>query len=237
MPTHATDYPEQPYPGARPAGSYVLDRGGEVMPVRPDETCSCGWRVAGGGCLDAWLADRDAPPLEERIVVLSYGSNASPQKVLRNGIALPAVNLRADIVGLAAVWCAGPRHLDGAIPATLTPWPDHRESHVLSYVLPGDLHLLDSVEGHPLRYERRRLEPGSVVREDGQRPAEVIAYVGVSENRVPVLDEYGEPVLVSDGSTLEEAQARAQLLVERQLSAGPRSTGRHPRGGTAPAPR
>lgn len=216
MPTHATDYPEQPYPGARPETSYVLDRDGVVLTVTPDGEAPSGWAVEGAGCLDAWLAERGGPPLQERVAVLGYGSNASPQKVLRNSTSLPAVNLRADLVDLAAVWCAGPRHLDGAIPATLAPREDHREAHMIGYVLPDDLHLLDSVEGHPLRYERRRLDPGSVVREDGREPDDVIAYVGVSDNRVPVLDEYGETVLVSDGTTLEEAQARAQWLVERR---------------------
>lgn len=215
MRAHASDYPEQPYPGLRPRGSYVLDRDGEVLAVEPDQACRSGWRIAGGACLDEWLSTRNAARLDERIAVLSYGSNASPQKVLRNRVALPAINLRADIVDIAAVWCAGPRHLDGAIPATLAPYEGHRESHVISYVLPEDLDALDSVEGHPLRYRRRTLDPGSVVREDGEKPPDVIAYVGISDNRVPVLDEAGLPALVADGSSLEESQARAQLLVER----------------------
>ena len=216
MRAHASDFAEQPYPGERPGGSYVLDRDGSVLSLAPDGDCASGWRVRGAGCLDEWLVERGAPTLRQRVAVLSYGSNASPSKVLRNATRLPAINLRADVVGLAAVWCSGPRHLDGAIPATLTPWPDHREAHVLSYVLPEDLHALDSVEGHPLRYERRRLERGSVVREDGLEPDDALAYVGVSDNRVPVLDESGRPVLVSDGSSLAEAQARAQLLVKEQ---------------------
>lgn len=218
MCTHATDYREQPYPGSRPDGSFVVDRDGGVLPVTPDNACPSGWRVASRGCLDQWLAGHDAPPLSERIAVLSYGSNASPQKILRNRIDLPAVCLAATVVDMAAVWCAGPRHLDGAVPATLAPRPDHEEAHVLSYVVPSDLDLLDSVEGHPMRYERRTLARGSVVREDGLRPHDALAYVGISENRLPVLDEAGEPVLVSDGTTLEEAQARAQFLVAAQLS-------------------
>lgn len=220
MSTQANDYPEQPYPGARPPGSYVLDGDGSVIAVVPDASCTSGWRVEGEGCLDDWLEARGVPALGERVAVVSYGSNASPQKVLRNGIGLPAINLRADLVSLAAVWCSGPRHLDGAIPATLAPRADHRESHVLSYVLSEDLDALDSVEGHPLRYERRRLDPGRVVREDGYQPDDALAYVGVSEDRLPVLDESGEAVLVSDGSTLEEAQARAQLLVRRRGPGG-----------------
>lgn len=224
MRTHATDYPEQPYPGARPDGSFVVDRDGGVLPVAPDDACASGWRVAAEGCLDEWLAARDAPPLSERIAVLSYGSNASPQKVLRNRIDLPAVCLAARVIGMAAVWCTGPRHLDGAIPATLAPRPGHQEPHVLSYVVPSDLDLLDSVEGHPMRYRRRTLEPGSVVREDGLEPHDAIAYIGISENRLPVLDEAGEPVLVSDGTTLEEAQARAQFLVTAQSASPARAS-------------
>src|SRR5437763_8137735 len=103
------EYPETPYPGARPDCSFVhLD--GVGYPVRPDIIEPSGWRVvtdeAEGEGLDGWLRRRGAAPLEQRFPVLAYGSNACPEKIgwLRANLGLsgPAVVLRARCAGMAA---------------------------------------------------------------------------------------------------------------------------------------
>ncbi|HEX3650969.1 MAG TPA: gamma-glutamylcyclotransferase, partial [Pseudonocardiaceae bacterium] len=75
MPFPDSDFPENPYPGARPGGSFVHDAG-LGWPITPDGT---GWTVAGRPA-DDWLAERDAAPLAGRVPVLAYGSNANPSK-------------------------------------------------------------------------------------------------------------------------------------------------------------
>ena len=70
-------------------------------------------------CLDAWLDDQGVAGLDARIPLLSYGSNACPEKFVRNGVSLPGVNLRVTVHDLAAVYCQGTRSADGAVPATL----------------------------------------------------------------------------------------------------------------------
>ena len=86
-----SDYPADPYPGARPGVSFVaLDRRAWV--VSPAETT--GWRVDGTS-LDEWLAGHGALPVANRVPVLAYGSNACPGKLdwLRE-----AMGLRGPVV-------------------------------------------------------------------------------------------------------------------------------------------
>lgn len=102
-------FPADPYPGARPAVSFVhvataqadpaaqvpgaphglgpvrrpdevCDDDGGSLPLHADRSAPSGWRLA-GRCLDAWLADHGAAPMSGRVPVLAYGSNVCPSKI------------------------------------------------------------------------------------------------------------------------------------------------------------
>ncbi|MPY77178.1 MAG: gamma-glutamylcyclotransferase [Actinophytocola sp.] len=180
------EYPADPYPGRRPATSFVhVD--GVGYPLTPV------WTAAE---LDAWLAERDAPPLAGRTPVLAYGSNACPSKLtwLRDNLGLtgPVVALRARCVGYATVWAAGLRARDGQRPWTLVPMPDVVERHFVLLTTEDQLRALDVCEGadpgtDDPRYRRERL-PDDVVTVDGPaRTAPVQAYFGCHPDRLPAL--------------------------------------------------
>lgn len=209
----APTYTEAPYPGARPEGSWVVDPDERLYPVVPDSSSLSGWAVVTGEseaqCLDAWLAEHDAPALLERIALLSYGSNGCPQKFVSNKVTLPGVNLAVETHGLAAAHCAGTRGGDGAVPATLVAAPEMVERHVVSYVSVADLDALDRVEGRTGRwYDLVALDAGRVVRADGVVLEDVRGYVGSKSVRWPLADEQGRPLLLTDVS-----QADALALV------------------------
>lgn len=195
------DYPETPYPGARPDFSFVqLD--GIGHPLAPDATKPSGWRVRTGGpaepCLGRWLAERGEAPLGDRRPVLAYGSNACPEKItwLRKtlGLSGPAIVLRASCTGVAAVWAAGLRARDGQRPAVLAAAPGVVEQHAIWLATPEQRRALDECEGRGVRHSLVCLhEPARIQLEDGTEPRHVLAYAGASPQRAPLLAE-GKPV-------------------------------------------
>lgn len=202
------DYPAAPYPGARPAFSYVHDDG-RGLPLVADPTALSGW-LAGGVDLDLRLAERGAPPLAERVPLLSYGSNPCPSKLtwLRaaHGLAGPVVVLRARCADLAAVWAAGLRVVDDQRPAVLAAVPGAVEEHAVLMATADQVRAFDRCEGRGERYDLVRLRSGEVRVVGGPRLDGVLAYAGRSLRRRPLLVS-GRPVRCA-----EVAQAGAQRL-------------------------
>ncbi|GAA4950398.1 gamma-glutamylcyclotransferase family protein [Actinoplanes utahensis] len=193
----AADFAVDPYPGRRPAGSWVVDRHERCWPVRPDEGRPSGWAVVLSAiermCLDDWLAGQGATRIAERVPLLSYGSNACPGKILRNGTSLPAVNLACEIADLASVWCTGTTRA-GRLPATLAAVPGHVETAVLTLADPGELDRLDMIEGRSTGwYTLQLLHTGRVTLENGARVLRPAAYIGGRPERRPAL-LHGRPV-------------------------------------------
>ncbi|MGW5054836.1 gamma-glutamylcyclotransferase [Actinokineospora sp. NPDC004072] len=189
------DYPAVPYPGARPPVSFAhLD--GRGFPLAPDPAAGSGWRV-GPDDLDAWLARRSAPPLAERVPLLSYGSNACPSKLtwLRaaHGLGGPVVVLRARTSGVSAVWAAGLRVVDDQRPAVLAAAPGVVEDHALVMAAADQVAAFDKCEGRGDRYHLAAVRTGAVSTEDGATWDRVLAYVGAREIRRPLLVR-GSPV-------------------------------------------
>jgi len=186
-----SDYPADPYPGARPEVSF-LHRDGHCEPL-PD----VGWRSM-------------VPELAGRIPVLAYGSNACPAKIgwLRGhfGLTGPVVVLRARCHGLAAVWAAGIRARDGQRPATLAAEPGRTEWHAVWLATPDQVRVLDRCEGRGTRYRLVRLRTGTITLADGTELPQVLGYTGLSSARAPLLVS-GRPVRCAD-----VPQARAAAL-------------------------
>jgi len=156
------DYPSVPYPGRRPAGSFVHDDAtGWGLAPHP-----AGWRLTDGPDLDDWLAARDAAPLADRVPVLCYGSNVCPSKLtwLRHTLGLPgpAVLLHARCTGIAAVWASGLRVVDDQRPATLAALPGNTEDHAVWLATPEQVAVLDRCEGRGERYRLVRVDTGEV---------------------------------------------------------------------------
>ena len=181
-----SDYPADPYPGARPDVSFV-NQDGRCRPLP-----AAGWRPV----LAEWL-----PGLVSRVPVLAYGSNACPAKIgwLRRhfGLTGPVVVLRARCTGLAAVWAAGIRARDRQRPATLAAEPGRTEWHAVWLATAEQVRALDRCEGRGTRYRLVRLRTGSVTLEDGTELPEVLAYTGLSAERAPLLVA-GNPVRCAD---------------------------------------
>ena len=159
------DYPANPYPGARPDVSFRhLDGHGEALP---------------------------AADLSAGIAVLAYGSNACPSKItwLREefGLTGPVTVLRVHCTGLAAVWASALRARDGQRPATLAAMPGREETHAVWLATPEQVRVLDACEGRGVRYRLVRLHTGEIRTEDGTLLPDVLAYVGASEIRMPLL--------------------------------------------------
>lgn len=223
----AKSYAETPYPGARPAGSWVVDAAERLFPVMPDSVLPSGWSVVTAddayGCLDAWLDAAGAAALADRMPLLSYGSNGCPRKFVGNGVSLPGVNLAVVTEGLAAAHCAGTRSRDGAVPATLVAAAGAAEPHVVSYVLASDIERLDRVEGRTSRwYDLVRLEEGRVLRADGVEVEGALAYVGSRPERWPLVDADGSPLLVA---ATPQGQAHAAVVGRSGRSAEPTGLG------------
>lgn len=160
-------FPADPYPGARPDGSF-LHVDGRSHPLTADPATLSGWRV-GGECLDTALARHGAPPSAARVPLLAYGSNACPSKISwmrgERGLAGPVVVLRVRTEGLAAVWSAGRRVVDDQRPATLAAVPGVAEEHAVWLAAPEQFAALDTVEGRdadPPRYRLARVATGRV---------------------------------------------------------------------------
>jgi hypothetical protein len=195
-PFRDAEYPEDPYPGARPNCSFVhLD--GLGYPVEPDDAEPSGWRLAGEETertsLDDWLTERGAPPLADRQPVLAYGSNVCPEKItwLRENLGLrgPAVVLRARCTDMAAVWSMGHRKRDGQRPAVLAAAPGVVEQHAVWFATPEQRRVLDRCEGRSSgRYRLVRLhEPTGVHLENGESPQDLLAYTAASEAMAPLV--------------------------------------------------
>lgn len=175
------DHPADPYPGTRPAASFVhLDGAGYVL--TPDAAVPSGWRLGTRTRaldLDEALRDMGAEPTSGRLPVLSYGSNANPSKItwLREQLGLrgPAVVLRAECRGIAAVWSAGVRRRDGQRPAVLAGMPEVAESHTVWLVTPEQRRVLDRCEGRGERY-RLAWVHAPIELEDARRLSSVLAY-------------------------------------------------------------
>ena len=198
------DYPAVPYPGARPACSYVHADGQGLPLVQSDIS----WEVAPSGePLDDWLAARDAPGLDQRVPLLAYGSNANPAKLtwLRETLGLrgPAVVLQAQCAGVAAVWASGLRVVDDQRPATLCALPGVVEEHAVLLATEDQLDVLDVCEGRGKRYHLAELTANVTVA--GTPVDDLLAYVGAGPPRMPLLVD-GEPVRCAD---VPQAGARA----------------------------
>jgi hypothetical protein len=171
------DYPEDPYPGARPPCSYVhVERVGHA--VTP-------------ASVDGWLTERSLPGVADRFPMLAYGSNANPAKItwLRDTMGLPGpvVVLRVRCTGLAAVWATHLRVRDVQRPATLMAEPGRVEWHAVWLATPEQIRVLDRCEGRGERYRLVRLDSGTVTTEDGAVLRDVLAYVAMGELRAPLL--------------------------------------------------
>ena len=149
------------------------------------------WRLKGGPTLDEWLAERSAPGVADRLPVLAYGSNACPSKItwLRENLGLrgPVIVLRATCHGLAAVWAAGLRVVDDQRAATLAAAPGVTEEHAVWLATAEQMAVLDRCEGRGVRYDLARLRTGRVVLETGDEIERPLAYVGHSDQRMPLL--------------------------------------------------
>lgn len=203
----ARDYPADPYPGARPGVSFAeMDGAGWVL--RPSADTS-GWVVDAGRSemvdVDAWLAERGAAPMDQRMPVLAYGSNASPGKLewLREtcGLLGPAVVVAAEVEGIAAVWCAGRRVRDDQRPAVLASMPGVTELHAVWFATPEQRAVLDHVEGRGERY-RLAWVHAPVTLPNGARLEWVLAYTA-------------RPEVI--GQDVEEHLNRSPLLVNGQM--------------------
>lgn len=221
----AGEFPQFPYPGQRPEGSWVLDAQGRVHPVSVDAAMSSGWAVStlaeGSVCLDRWLVSQGASPMAGRVPVLSYGSNACPAKALDNRT-LPAVNLACRMEDLAAAWCAGVRG-HGDVPATLVGVRGHCESAFVTFCTQDDLRRLDVIEGRTSAspvYELVVLEQGRVVLDNGYEVARALAYVGARESRWPLCLR-GEVLLLSRASQDAAARLLTSGTPRRPVPLGP----------------
>ena len=193
----ATHYPEEPYPGSRPAWSFVIDRDNCVLRVCADLLAPSGWALEQAGtCLDGWLASHNVARLAERVPVLSYGSNPCPAKLVRLALSRPIVSLACTLADHAAVWASGRRQPDGSRVATIASRPGHRELHFVTFVEAGDLEELDSVEGHPGWYRRQPLPSRHVVLVNGRTVPGLLTYVGQSPHRIPDYNAAGAHLLV-----------------------------------------
>ncbi|HEX5119230.1 MAG TPA: gamma-glutamylcyclotransferase [Pseudonocardiaceae bacterium] len=206
MPFADSDFPADPYPGARPDHSFAHESG-LGWPMAP--TAGSMWTVDDLPA-DDWLAARGAGPLAGRVPVLAYGSNANPSKItwLRSvfGLAGPVVVLRVRCTGLAAVWATHLRVRDDQRPATLMAEPGRTEWHAVWLATPDQVRVLDRCEGRGVRYRLVRLETGTITTADGTGLTGVLAYTAAGELRAPLLVD-GRPVRCAD-----VPQAAAQAL-------------------------
>lgn len=195
--TSAREYPALPYPGARPTFSYVLDRD-RVYPI---VRCSDGPWVfpIDRTSVSRWLVARGVLPIEDRTPLLCYGSNACPGKLLdmrrRFGLPGPVVMTQCTVLGAAAVLCDGTRS-DGAVPATLAPFPGS-EKHFVWWVAPGQWPSLDACEGRRAGYYDMVDVQVPVLDERDDPIQQVLTFVGARPERRPALDSSAQPVLLT----------------------------------------
>lgn len=176
------------YPGLRPSGSWLLRPDGWLHCIDP---VGSGWRDRATG---------EQVELSGRRLVLAYGSNPDPNKLLdRAGFFGHEVvfALRAAIFGWAAVWCDARRQRDGAVVATLAAAPGRMEIHPLLALTPHQLAEMDRWEGHPTFYYRTAHQ-GQVWLESGHWAENVNVYLGTEKKRPILTGESGQPLLCAD---------------------------------------
>ncbi|WP_432543016.1 hypothetical protein [Kineococcus sp. SYSU DK002] len=148
-------FPATPYPGLTPLGSFLV-HAGTVRGLRDDSEL----RVrATGEPVEDHLARNACTPLDQRVAVLAYGSNANPvkltEKLLRHAPGDAVVGVQAHVHDAAAAWCDRTRG-DGELPATLVPRPGHTELHHV-LLIPQDLlehmHRWEGVRGGYYAYD------------------------------------------------------------------------------------
>ncbi len=184
----ASSWPAADYPGRRPRGSWLMDPDGALRGLGPADS---GWR------------DRDTGENIEfanRQLVLAYGSNPDPDKLLARQEFFrddSVIALRAVIFGWGAAWCNARRRTeDKSVVATLVAAPGRAEVHPVFALTPHQLAEMDRWEGHPTVYQRRA-RVGEVLLESGERAGDVQVYLGTAQRR-PALMVNGQPVLCAD---------------------------------------
>ncbi len=179
--------PAADYPGLRPTGSWQLDPRGELHGLDP---AGEGWQNRETG---------EFVDLSGRRLVLAYGSNPDPNKLLNRTEFFgnqSVIALRAAVFGWAAAWCDARRQRDGSVVATLVPLPGRVEVHPVLALTSHQIDAMDQWEGHPDHY-RRTAHEGVVVLESG-RPADgVEVYLGTPQHR-PALMTAGRYLLCAD---------------------------------------
>jgi len=198
---HASRMPRADYPGLRPTGSWTLSPHGELHGVDPTDA---GW------------CDRDTGErvdVSDRHLVLAYGSNPDPAKLLHREEEQGffggevVIALRAAVFGWAAGWCDA-RRGDGSVVATLVQAPRRVEVHPVLALTPHQREAMDRWEGHPNCYRRIGFE-GVVVLESGEPRRDVEVYLGTPGQR--------PPLVTGDGHLLcaEVTHADVDPLVDR----------------------
>jgi hypothetical protein len=184
------EFPERPYPGWRPQGSWRLVPDGRLHALEPTK----------GGWLDRYTGDTVS--VSDRRLVLGYGSNLNPAKLAARLHGEEIVALRAAVLGWAAAWCDGRRSAGaGDVVATLVPAPRHVEVHAVLALTDAQVELIDGWEGHPHWYRREPFE-GTIWLEDGTlmgnvADSEVQVYLGCEGVRSPLLIA-GRPLLCAE---------------------------------------
>lgn len=194
---HAENTPREDYPGMRPTGSWTLDPDGWLNGVDPVDGR---WRNRENG---EWL------DVADRHLVLGYGSNPDPTKLLKHPELFggaPVIALRAAVFGWAAVWCDARRRKDRSVVATLANVPGVVEVHPVFALTTYQLDAMDEWEGHPNCYRRIRF-PDPVWMDPGEWRTDVEVYLGTPDRRPPLVD--GERYLLC----AEVPQSRVKELV------------------------
>lgn len=169
----AEHWPELPYPGERPDGSWRLI-GADVHRLF--------W--VGHAWIDA--STGDTADLDGCVFLLAYGSNANPAKIAAGGFRDVAM-LDATITDGRAVWCNARRTVrDRSVVATIAKVQGHQERCPVMVVQRGDEHQVERWEGKAYErwpfWGRCQLANGVIVAPD--------VYVG-GPKRQPLLDDDG----------------------------------------------
>ena len=181
----ASEFPERPYPGRRPSGSWRMTADGTVQGLQPSDR--------------DWL-DRSNGEVISRAglhLVLGYGSNVNPVKLARHYGAEQVLVLRAAVFDWAAAWSSRRRRNAGDVVATLVEAPGHVEVHAVVAVTDAQRQEMDTIEGHPDCY-RRQIFAGTVLLENGETVSPEV-YIGTPQRRPTLLID-GQPALCSQYS-------------------------------------
>lgn len=179
-------FPESPYPGTRPSGSWRLRSDGLLTGLSPDRGA---WR-------DRHTGERVV--LSGRLI-LTYGSNLNPQKLLRRVLGHTGGEVyavAAEVHDWTSAWCAR-RRMAGDCVTTLVPSPGSVENQLVLAATEDQRAVLDEVEGHGRGFFERRPHEGVVILEDGSRP-DLEVYIGGP--RRPALVRDGQYLLVAETS-------------------------------------